>query len=265
MDDAKARRIKDAVKRNFDEGADLYDAFEARYGFFGALSEALVSKLGLADHARILDVGCGSGAATAAVARAAPLSRVWGIDISPEMIARAQANMGESDRITFVTGDASELTRHFDFLFDAVLYTASIFLIPDYLASLRQAHALLKPGGAVALSFMDGVYDQADRNSLIVADETARVGMSRKRPVSLDAFLEDFALVFPERETWVENYVLPLDTIAAFFSVPPMSAGLFPGLPYEDRVERVRQLFSTMTGVHRFRWRFIVGQKGRAE
>lgn len=262
MDETKARRIKSAVKQNFDAGAELYDEFEDRYGFFGELAAALTARLRLPDAPLILDVGCGSGAAATSLCRSFPGSRVWGLDISSEMIERARAKLGESKSVAFLVGDAAELTGRFDFLFDAVVYTASIFLIPDYHESLTQVGKLLKPDGVVALTFMDGVYDEKGRNSLVVADDAAQLGMSRKRPVIFDAFLEDFGRVFPDRESWSVDYAHPLEAVAAFFSVPPMSAGLFPGIEYSERVRKVQELFSRMTGRHWFRWRFVIGRKG---
>ncbi len=46
------------------------------------------------------------------------------------MLARAQSRFANQPHVTFVEGDASRLSDYFDFKFDAVIYSASIFLTP---------------------------------------------------------------------------------------------------------------------------------------
>ena len=60
----KIARIKRAVKRNFDESSDIYQAFENKWGFFRSLNERLLSKMNVPEGARILDIGCGTGASS---------------------------------------------------------------------------------------------------------------------------------------------------------------------------------------------------------
>jgi ubiquinone/menaquinone biosynthesis C-methylase UbiE len=262
MDHTKILRIKEAVRTNFDSSPDPYQSFEDRHGFFRKLSERLLSRMCLSDRPDVLDVGCGSGASCAQILDACPGCRVWGLDISSAMLDAARAKYPENNRLHFVEGDAANLPAYFDFSFDAIVYSASIFLIPDFQESLRQALDLLKEHGSLGLTFMDGLYD-ADGNHLFTqADERAKEGVSQKKPVNWSEFESFFAGIFPVHTSWNEDFRLEEDVLREFFSVPAMSAGLFPGVPFAERVRKAGRLFDLMPRTERiFRWRLMIGEK----
>lgn len=261
MDERKAAKIKSAVRKHFEESPDRYDEFEGRYGFFKKLNGTLLGKMYLPDAPDILDVGCGTGVSSSQILEALPSSRVWGLDISPAMLEKARATIGESERLRFVEGDAARLSDFFDLRFDGIVYSASIFLVPDYLESLRQARQLVKPGGSVGLTFMDGVFDTRGRNMFAVADQEAEVGVSLKRAVKLMEFHDSFKKVFPLERTWNEDLRPDEQMLRDFFSIPAMSAGLFPGLEYPERVKRVNRLIDHLPKIpFYFRWVFMIGQ-----
>lgn len=262
MDPSKAVKIKEAIRNNFDSSPDPYQSFEDRHGFFRDLSAKLLSRMDLVNRPDILDVGCGSGASCAQILDAISDARVWGLDISPAMLEAARARYPESEKLHFIEGDAANLPAYFDFSFDAVLYSASIFLIPDYEESLRQAIALLKDHGKVGLTFMDGLYDGDGNNLFIVADEQAKEGVSRNRPVKWAEFESFFAGMVPHHASWNEDFKPEEALLREFYSVPAMSAGLFPGVPFPERVRKVSRLFDLMPAGERiFRWRLMVGEK----
>lgn len=261
MDETKIGRIKAAVKTNFNDSPERYDAFERRYGFFARLTDMLAGLMTIGATANILDVGCGSGASTVHLAKMLPEARLWGLDISPAMLAAARQSAGDTDRIRFIEGDAGDLAAAFTQPFDAIIYTACIFLVPDFGASLAQAKALLSPQGVVGCSFMDGVYDGEGRNALALADQRLNLGLSTKRPVTLESFLEKFAATFTRVKSWHEDLAATPAFIREFFSVPAMSAGLFPGKPYPQRAELVERLVAGLgDGPLVFRWHFSVGR-----
>ncbi len=261
MDELKASKIKNAVRKHFQESPDQYDEFEGRYGFFKKLNETLLAKMYLPDEPVILDVGCGTGISSCQILEALPSSRVWGLDISPAMLEKARATIGESERLHFVEGDAAGLSELFDIQFDAIVYSASIFLVPDYQESLRQARELLTPKGSVGLTFMDGVYDTRGRNMFAVADAEAEVDVSLKRAVKLMEFHSIFKKIFPLERTWNQDLRPDEQMLRDFFSIPAMSAGIFPGHEYGERVRRVNRLIDHFPKVpFFFRWVFMVGQ-----
>src|SRR5688572_26242294 len=116
------------------------DAIAARLEFrgtdptFTAWREAYVDRLGLAPEARVLDLGCGTGVVTRALAsRPGFGGQVVGQDLSPRLIAAAQrtaAEDGLSDRVTFEVGDAHTLPYP-DASFDAVIAHTTVSHVTD--------------------------------------------------------------------------------------------------------------------------------------
>lgn len=261
MEQKKIDRIKAAVKAHFDQSPEHYQLFEDEHGFFQLLNGRLLREMNPLAGAHILDVGCGTGASCKQILDTIPDSRVWGLDISPAMLEEARSRMGESDRLILVEGDAAALSRYFDLPFDAIVYSASIFLVPDFPESLRQARTLLKPNGVVGLTFMDGLYNPDGKQLFAEADRVGKEGVSLKKPVNLDEFRTFFGETFPRHRFVEEEFRLPWDLLRAFFSIPAMSAGLFPGIDYPERVRKIARLFDLMPETEPiFRWTLMVGQ-----
>jgi ubiquinone/menaquinone biosynthesis C-methylase UbiE len=257
----KITRIKNAVKGNFDESSDIYQTFENKYGFFRRLNEKLLSKMNIPQGARILDVGCGTGVSSAHLLDAVPKCQVFGLDNSKAMLETARACIGESDRLRFIHGDAADLSSCFDIKFHAIIYSASIFLIPDYEVSLLQARDLLEAGGSVGLTFMDGLYTVDGKLALALADKEAGEDVSLRKPVDIASFHDFFRKTFSRERSWKEDMRLPIEELREFYSVPAMSAGLFPKIPYTERVEKVARLFDHLPNtVSFFRWVFMIGE-----
>jgi len=261
MEENKIEKIKRAIKGNFDASPVQYQIFEERYGFFRRLTETLLKRMELQANAEVLDIGCGTGASCLQILAAVPGSRVWGLDNSPAMLSAARSCVEESHRLTFIEGDAARLRDYFDFKFDAIIYSASIFLVPDYRKSLEHARSLLKPGGSVGLTFMDGPYDSENNHLLEMTEKVVKQGLSLKRPVNWGEFESFFSEIFPKRESWIENFRLPKDVLKEFYSIPAMSAGIFPAVNYSERVKKVALLFDHISKTEiNVRWRVMVGR-----
>ncbi len=262
MDLEKVNRIKAAVKRNFDSSPVQYDEFEAKYGFFKSLNAALLKSVNSERAERILDIGCGTGASCLQLAQACPEAVIVGLDNSPAMLQKARANCCLEERILFVEGDASALISCLDQDFDAIVYSASIFLIPDFRESIRQGYGLLRPPGQMGMTFMDGVYSDSGENLFSLVEQKLSLGVSLRKAVTLSD-LEDFIRsVFDSVSIHELNFRLPKQQVKDFFSIPAMSAGLFPSLDYEDRLARLATLFDNihLEGLN-FRWVIIVGTR----
>src|SRR6266540_1460037 len=68
-------------------------------------------RLRTAPPSRVLDLGCGLGASSIALARVYPRARVVGVDLDEASVTEARAEAAEAgvaDRVTFVVGDAAE-------------------------------------------------------------------------------------------------------------------------------------------------------------
>ncbi len=262
MEQNKIDKIKAAVRGNFDQSPDLYQKFEDEHGFFRGLNERLLRLIDPPRGADILDVGCGTGASCSQILEAVPDCRVRGLDISPAMLEKARAAIGESKRLILVEGDASRLADYFDIDFDAIVYSASIFLVPDFRESLKQARSLLKKSGVVGLTFMDGVFDSDGNNLIAEADQAAGEGVSLRKPVRLDEFQSFFSETFPDHRYEKAEIRLALDVLREFFSIPAMSAGLFPGVEYSERLRKVARVFDHIPKTEPiFRWMVMIGRR----
>ena len=262
MQQKKIDKIKAAIKGNFDQSPTHYQEFEEEYRFFRQLNEKLLQEMNPPAGAHILDVGCGTGASCRQILDAVPDSRVWGLDISPEMLELARSVLGDSERLDLVEGDGAQLATYFNIQFDTIVYSASVFLIPDFQESLRQAQSLLKSGGAVGLTFMQGLYGADGTNLVAEADQKAKQGVSLRKPVDLSTFRSFFEEMFPRSRSWNEDLRLPLSVLRRFYSIPAMSAGLFPGIEYDERVKKVARVFDQMPQRETiFRWVLMVGRR----
>ncbi|MGC9974905.1 MAG: methyltransferase domain-containing protein [Gaiellaceae bacterium] len=97
---------------------------------------------------RLLDVGCGTGAAVREAA--ALVSRVVGLDLSPRMIEQARELAAELDNTEFAVGDGEHLPFP-DGEFTAVLCSTSIHHFPSPRAAVGEMARVLAPGGRIAI------------------------------------------------------------------------------------------------------------------
>ena len=129
----------------FDGVAGLYD--EVRPGYPEALFDDVVSLSGIPDGGEILEIGCGTGQATAPFARRG--YRVLGVELGGNMAAAARRNLAEYPDVEIKTGNFEEYSVPEDAFDLAVSATAFHWLDPA-VAYPKVARAL-RPGGSVAL------------------------------------------------------------------------------------------------------------------
>jgi arsenite methyltransferase len=103
---------------------------------------------------RVLDVGCGAGTDTLVAAQmVTPNGHVTGIDMTPEMLAKARGAAAEmtTANVEFVEGDVEQLPFA-DQSFDVVISNGVIDLIPDKDAVFSGLFRVLRPGGRIQLA-----------------------------------------------------------------------------------------------------------------
>ncbi len=103
----------------------------------------------------VLDVGCGAGFDVFAASRlVGAAGRVYGIDLTPEMVGRARKNLARAGVSRVGVGVASsENIPCRDDTFDLVISNGVLNLSPWKEASLREIYRVLKPNGR--LQFAD--------------------------------------------------------------------------------------------------------------
>jgi trans-aconitate 2-methyltransferase len=116
-----------------------------------AWAEELVKKLALTGNERVLDIGCGDGRVTAAIARNLQGGRVVGIDNSPDMIRFAGDNFPGRlyPNLSFRRIPAETLDYQEEF--DVVFSNAALHWIPDQSPVLAGIERALVSGGQMLI------------------------------------------------------------------------------------------------------------------
>lgn len=99
---------------------------------------------------RVLDVGCGTGVVTVTAARLG--ARVTGLDLTPELLARARENAATAKvTIDFHEGDVENLPFASE-TFDVVLSQYGHMFAPRPDVAVAEMLRVLRPGGTIAFS-----------------------------------------------------------------------------------------------------------------
>jgi trans-aconitate 2-methyltransferase len=115
-----------------------------------AMAEEVLSLLKLEGGERILDIGCGNGKTTAAIAARVPQGSVTGVDASAEMIAFAKDHwIPAHSNLQFAVADARKLP--FDHEFDLIVSFNALHWITDQALPLQAIHGALKANGIAQL------------------------------------------------------------------------------------------------------------------
>jgi 2-polyprenyl-3-methyl-5-hydroxy-6-metoxy-1,4-benzoquinol methylase len=160
-------------------GDDRYDAF-------------LVSLVPA--HARtVLDVGCGTGRLAARIADQG--RDVLGVDLSPEMIARAEMQQNSDRHLRFQCGDFLEMELAHE-SFDCVISAAALHHMPLERSVTRMIE-LLRPGGTLVLQDLRAAANVLELGSFFVAGAVNAM----RRWQRTGRFLQDRAV----RKLWAEH------------------------------------------------------------
>ena len=118
------------------------------------LAPLFIEHAGIADGEEILEIGCGTGSLTFALAEVSRFARLTAIDQSEVYLAAAQAK-NRDPRIHLEQGDGCAL-RFVDAGFDRTL---SMLVLPSVVPQpelmVAEMRRVTRPGGVVAAAFWD--------------------------------------------------------------------------------------------------------------
>lgn len=165
----------------------------ATFGKERAFREKILQLASLAPGEKVLDVGCGTGTlAIAAKRHVGESGLVYGIDASPEMIARSSAKARKARiDIMFERGIAEALPFP-DATFDVVLSTIMLHHLPRKarLEAIREMRRVLRPEGRILAVDFEG--DAAQLKGILAHFHPRRHGHVKAR--DLIALFEESGL-----------------------------------------------------------------------
>jgi len=138
---------KDSILWRFDAAAATYDGHAGAQRRIAADLAELVLTLPLADAPEVLEIGCGTGSLTAALAPRLPGCRWLATDLAPNMVAAcARRGLGVEARV--MDGEFPDLSGRFDLIVSSL----AVQWFADLPAGLIRLHGMLRPGGVLAVT-----------------------------------------------------------------------------------------------------------------
>lgn len=123
-----------------------------------AMWEAYLSEIEFPPAAKVLEIGCGTGAVSRMVAQWPGVAHVLGVDPSPVFIAKARALAQGIPNLAFEEGDGRSLRLHQE-AYDAVIVHQALSHVPQPEQLIAEAFRVLRPTGWLAV--FDGDYATA--------------------------------------------------------------------------------------------------------
>jgi SAM-dependent methyltransferase len=193
---------------------DLWNEHVARYAFAARFAAGR----------RVLDVGCGAGYGSAALAESA--RSVTGVDVSAEALAWARAHYGR-DNLEFVEASADALPAP-DASVDLVVAFEMIEHLQDWRAFLAEVRRVMAPGASFIVSTPNLAYYTESR------------GITGPNPFHFHEFeFEEFESelrgVFPHVSMFLENHVagIGFQPVACTAAPPHLEAAESRPSPHE--------------------------------
>jgi ubiquinone/menaquinone biosynthesis C-methylase UbiE len=132
--------------------AALYDGVSFQAYMFQERIRLVLDLIREGEGGKVLDVGCGPGMMARRL-----IDRNWkvfGLDMSPEMVRECRDGLGRSDRAAFLIGRLESLPFK-DGSFDAVLGMGVLEYVADTQAALRELARVTRPGGALVVTMLN--------------------------------------------------------------------------------------------------------------
>jgi len=118
------------------------------------IGEALLSRATYQKGETVIDLGCGGGATTVAIAQSvAPTGKVIGVDISPDLVAAARERAAKrgATNISFTCADAATVALA-DAPYDRLFSRFGSMFFEEPIRAFAHLHGLLRKGGRIDLA-----------------------------------------------------------------------------------------------------------------
>lgn len=175
----------------FNVPSDAYTRYMGRYS--KRLAPELIAFAGLRADMRVLDVGCGTGMLTAALAHELGARAVTAVDPSEPFVAACRAQVPEAT----VLHASAEALPFEDDAFDATVSQLVVNFMSDPEAGVREMARVTRPGGTVASCVWDYGGQMAllrsfwDAAREVAPDRAGAVDESLRMPGSREGELAD--------------------------------------------------------------------------
>jgi ubiquinone/menaquinone biosynthesis C-methylase UbiE len=143
-----------SIPENYDRylGPALFEPYAAE----------MVERLNVSEGASVLELACGTGILTRRLRDRLPHgARLVATDLNEAMMTYAARKFRPEEAVEWKQADAMNLPFP-DESFDALVCQFGLMFVPDKERAIREAHRVLKPGGA----FLFSVWDAIEQNDL---------------------------------------------------------------------------------------------------
>lgn len=205
----------ETMQWNSRRGEAWVEAQELLDRLFQPFEDMLVDAVGEAQGKNVLDIGCGTGSTTVAVARRlGPAGGSVGVDISEPMLVAARARAErEHAPATFVRADAQ--TYAFEpAAYDTIISRFGVMFFDDSVRAFANLRRATKKGGALHAV----VWRNAEDNPFMTVAERAAAPLLPNLPVRTPGEPGQFAFGDPqrvreilERSGWSSIDIRPID------------------------------------------------------
>jgi len=143
---------RNAITRRYDNLAGLIPLFDWLFFQPPRFREKAADRLDLKPGDHVLEIGCGTGRNLPFLSRAVgPTGRVYGVDLSPRMLAKAKGLCEREgwSNVGLIEADAADYRAPVPL--DGVMFGLSYNTMPHHLTVLREAWKQLRPGGRLVV------------------------------------------------------------------------------------------------------------------
>lgn len=119
---------------------------------FGPLTESLLVRTREFSCREALDIGCGAGELSLAIARGRPHCRVTGIDISPQLVAVARERGANHANVSFELADAADWSPGDGFAPDLLISRHGVMFFDDPVAAFTHLREIAAPDAGLLFS-----------------------------------------------------------------------------------------------------------------